>query len=104
MVRRSVLLVALAVLSVLLLITFDGAFARHPELPSVSLVVPGQIARDPIALDRVYHRLVNVVISSFPACTDLRAYHRLTPQGSTAVVTVRCRAWKGEHSRALPQA
>ena len=72
--------------------------------PSVSLIVPGALVRDPALRDAVYQRLVHLAFTSYPSCTELRAYHRFTPQGSTAVVTVQCRARQSERASALPRA
>lgn len=87
--RFAPLFVLLAVLYMVFLMTGRAAAARIP-LPSVSVILPGELASQPGAIDFVYHRLVNAFTERYPECTHLRSQRRWTPLRSTMLITLRC--------------
>lgn len=103
MTHRSALPVALAVLAAFILFTVGSAAAAQPSFPDLVFIVPGEFVQVPAWLDVLYQRLVNTATAAFPGCVQFRAFHRMSPLGSTAIIRIQCRAWERGRSEALPK-
>lgn len=89
--RRTQLLLAV-ILAAIAVSAVPAAARERIPLPSARFIMPVEATRDESDLDAVYRLVVELFLARYPECERLHGYHRLTPGGTTAVITIRCTA------------